>query len=56
MTDPKKPPFLSFLSREGRARVTTEKAFTIAHEEKSARDKKTARLRELRLAQKQTRI
>jgi hypothetical protein len=52
MTDQKPAPFLSTVSREARARITTERAFAIAKEEKSARDKKVARLRELRLAQK----
>ena len=52
MTNAKKPPFLSFVSREGRARITTENALAIAREEKSVRDKKITRLRELRLAQK----
>jgi hypothetical protein len=54
MTDHRKPPFLSFISRDGQARMTTERAHAIAHEEKAARDKKIARLRELRLAQKAT--
>jgi hypothetical protein len=54
MTDQKTAPFLSSVSREARARITTETAFAIAQEEKSARDKKMARLRELRLAQKPT--
>ena len=55
MTDPKRPTFLSSVSREGRARITTEKAFAIAHEEKSVRDEKVKRLRALRLAQQSTR-
>lgn len=55
MTDPKPPPFPSSSSRESRARVTTEKAFAIAHEEKSVRDEKVTRLRALRLARKSTR-
>ena len=63
MSDPKPLPFLSFVnlearspaSREARSQMTTERAFAIAQEEKSARDEKVARLRELRMAQKETR-
>ena len=54
MTEAKQPTFLSSVSREGRARMTTEKAFAIAQEEKSARDEKMTRLRALRFAQKVT--
>jgi hypothetical protein len=55
MTEAKQPTFLSSVSREGRARMTTEKAFAIAQEEKSARDEKLIRLRALRLARQSTR-
>ena len=54
MTRHKIAPFLSSVSREARAQMTTERAFAIAQEEKSARDQQVARLRELRLAQKPT--
>jgi hypothetical protein len=63
MSEPKSLPFLSLVnlearspaSREARSRKTTERAFAIAQEEKSARDEKVSRLRELRMAQKDTR-